>query len=290
MDSSWIADIEFERMCICKRIAKKLLINPLANYLPATWLKDWLRKGESELAHANWKDPGGWRSMVISYEGDPQKMWDRILVKGGTIPTALRNRRKLAGRLLARLLDESQQHPAHALCLGAGPGHIITDAMLEAEKPCHATLVDISNDAFEYGHRIAERKGLLDSVKFIHGDVRDVKDMLTERVDVVKMIGICEYLQDDQIISIAEALREIMPNGSSIVFNSISKRHGTDRFFRRVFGLNMIHRTPEQLEALFEKAGFGDFVEHIEPLKVYHVIVGKMKNARGSEEATQCPM
>ena len=289
MDSSWIADIEFERQGVCRRVAKKILINPLANHLPANWLKDWLRKGQSELANSNWNDPGGWRSMVISYEGNPPKAWDRILVKGGTIPMALRNRRRLASRLLAQLLDESQHHPAHALCLGAGPGHIITDAMLKAEKPCHATLVDISNDAFEYGRRVAEEKGMLDSVKFIHGDVRDVKDMLSDRVDVVKMIGICEYLQDDQIISIAEALREIMPNGSSIVFNSISKQHGTDRFFRRVFGLHMIHRTPQQLEELFEKAGFGDFVEFSEPLKVYHVIVGKMKNPRGSEESTQCP-
>lgn len=289
MDSSWIADIEFERLSICRHIAKKLLINPLANHLPARWLKDWLRKGQSELAHSNWQDPGGWRSMVISYEGNPKKAWDRILVNGGTIPMALRNRRKLAARLLSRLLDESQHHPAHALCLGAGPGHIISDAMFEAEKPCHATLVDISNDAFEYGRKVAKEKGMLDSVKFIQGDVRNIKDMLTDRVDVVKMIGICEYLQDGQIVSIAEALREIMPNGSSIVFNSISKRHGTDRFFRRVFGLHMIHRTPKQLEALLEKAGFGDFVELSEPLNVYHVIVGKMKSARGSEEPKKCP-
>ncbi|MCK5114005.1 MAG: class I SAM-dependent methyltransferase [Phycisphaerae bacterium] len=284
MDSSWIADIEFEQQSLSKRIAKKLVINPLANHLPAAWLKDWLRKGESELAHSNWKDPGGWRSMVISYEGNPPKAWDRILVKGGTIPMALRNRRKLAGRLISRLLDESQHHPAHALCLGAGPGHIITDAMLAAENPCHATLVDISNDAFEYGRKVADEKGMLDSVKFIQGDVRDVKDMLTDRVDVVKMIGICEYLQDDQIVAIAEALREIMPNGSSIVFNSISTKHGTDKFFRRVFGLHMIHRTPQQLQALLEKAGFGDFVEFSEPLNVYHVIVGKMKNSQGAEE------
>ena len=122
MDSSWIADIEFERMGVCKRIAKKLLINPLANHLPAKWLKDWLRKGESELAHANWKDPGGWRSMVISYDGNPKKMWDRILVGGGTIPMALRNRKRLAARLIARLIEQTEHDSAHVLCLGAGPG------------------------------------------------------------------------------------------------------------------------------------------------------------------------
>lgn len=271
----WINDIEFERLSPAAVLAKKLVINPLANYLPASWIKGWLRDGKSELALANWRDPGGWRSMVISYEGNPKRAWDRILVGGGTIPKALRNRRKLAARLLAGLIDQTP-HRAHALCLGAGPGHIITDAMGQAKNDSYATLVDISSDAFEFGHTVARDKGLLDRVRFIQGDVREVR--IDERVDLVKMIGICEYLQDEQITAIAEALGEIMPPGSGIVFNSISKKHGTDRFFRRVFGLNMIHRTPEQLQELLAPAGFGEFQVFPEPLGVYNVVVGKIKS------------
>lgn len=283
--NEWITNIKFETLSPVARLAKKILINPLANYLPAGFLRKLLKDGQSELALANWRDPGGWRSMVISYNGDPEKTWDKILVKGGTIPMALRNRRKLASRLIAKLLDASETHPAHALCLGAGPGHIISDAMLEADKPCHATLVDISSDAFDYGRQLAEEKGLLDRETFIQGDVRDVKDMLSDRVDVVKMIGICEYLEDDQIVSIAQALGEIMPAGAAIVFNSISKRHGTDRFFRRVFGLNMIHRTPEQLQTLLAPAGFNEFTTFAEPLGVYHVVVGRITPTDPKTEA-----
>ena len=268
-------NIEFETLGACKRALKKLIINPLANNLPPRMLKKFMADGKSELALANWKDPGGWRSMVISYHGKPEKLWDRILVKGGTIPMALRNRRKLAAAYIACLLDEAENRPAHALCLGAGPGHIITDAMLSASKECRATLVDISSDAFDYGMKLAEEKGLSDKVQFIQGDVRDVKDQLTERVDVVKMMGICEYLSDQQIVSIAKAVADIMPMGASLVCNSISDRHGTDRFFRRVFGLHMIHRTPEQLQCLFEQAGFSDWFVQVEPLKVYHVMVAK---------------
>ena len=276
-------NIEFERIGPMTRVVKKLLINPMANYLPAGMLKKFLRDGKSQLALANWRDPGGWRSMVISYEGNPEQTWDRILVKGGTIPMALRNRRKLAAALIAHLLDESSHRPAHALCLGAGPGHIITDAMLMAEKECKATLVDISSDAFDYGKQLAEQKGLSDNVRYIKGDVRDVKGEITERVDVVKMMGICEYLTDDQIISIAEALSEIMPEGAAVVFNSISRRHGTDRFFRRVFGLHMIHRTPAQLQDLFSTAGFGDYQVFGEPLGVYDVVTGRILKHHGED-------
>jgi 2-polyprenyl-3-methyl-5-hydroxy-6-metoxy-1,4-benzoquinol methylase len=283
---AWVKDIEFERLSLAARLAKKILINPLANYLPAGLLKKFLRDGQSELALANWRDPGGWRSMVISYGGNPEKTWDRILVKGGTIPMALRNRRRLAGRLIARLIDDVDHEPVHVLCLGAGSGMIIADAMAQAKKNSEATLVDISSDAFDFGRQHAEEMYLSGRMKFVQGDVRDVAGMLEKRVDLVKMIGICEYLQDEQIVSIVQAIAEVMPVGASIVFNSISRRHGTDRFFRRVFGLNMIHRNPEDLQALLKPAGFGEFVTFAEPLGVYNVVVGKMTAEKESSFQT----
>lgn len=288
---SWVNDIKFETLSTGAKIAKKILINPIANYLPASWFKKWLADGQSELALANWRDPGGWRSMVISYENNPSTTWDKLLINGGTIPMALRNRKKLATRLIARLIDDLDHSPAMLLGLGAGPAMIIADAMKEAKKDSRATLVDLSSDAFDFGRQNAEKLGIADRMKFIQGDVRDVAPTLTERIDIVKLIGICEYLQDDQIIAIAKSLAQIMPKGSSVVFNSIYNTHGTDRFFRRVFGLNMIHRSAEDLQALLKPVGFGEFEKFTEPLGVYDVVVGKMcvdnsKVGSGKKEAT----
>ena len=66
-----IMDIAFERLSLTRRLMKRALIDPLSNYLPASWLRALLRFGKSELAASNWTDPGGWRSMVISYDGAP---------------------------------------------------------------------------------------------------------------------------------------------------------------------------------------------------------------------------
>ncbi|MBN1942391.1 MAG: methyltransferase domain-containing protein [Phycisphaerae bacterium] len=277
---NWTADIEFERIGPLMRLVKKFIFNPLANHLPAQWWRTWLREGQSELALANWNDPGGWRSMVISYEGNPEKTWDRMLVKGGTVPMALRNRRRLTARLCARLIDQAGHDPAHAMCLGAGPGLTIMDAMQAAKKNSFATLVDISSDAFDYGQAEAKRRGLADRVKYIQADVRDVKQMLDRPVDLVELIGICEYLDDEHIVSIVQALGTMMDPGTAVVFNSISDRHGTDRFFRNVFGLHMHHRSPEQIEALLKPAGFGEFRHFPEPLGVYTVVVGTKSAAR----------
>ncbi len=272
---SWVEDIPFERVGPVARAIKAAVTNPLANYLPAGFIRALLRFGKSELAAANWADPGGWRSMVISYDGRPTQIADRILVGSGTMPMALRNRRRLAGRLLARLIDQSSSNPAHVLCLGAGPGRIIIDALHEARRPSRATLVDLSADAFEYGLKLAAEAGVADRVRYLQGDVRDVQQMLEVPPDVVKMIGICEYLDDELIVDIASAVAAVMPDGAPIVFNSLSNRHGTDRFFRRVFGLHMIHRSPAQLQELMSRAGFGNFVSIPEPLRVYHVLVGR---------------
>jgi hypothetical protein len=275
MEATWTADIEFERCGLLKRVLKTVLVDPVANYAPAGWLRGLLRFSKSELAAANWADPGGWRSMVISYEGHPSQIADKVLVRGGTMAMALRNRKRLAGRVLAGLIDDSQEWPVHVLCLGAGPGHIITDAMAQAKRHSFATLVDLNSDAFEYGQRIAEEKGVGDQVRFIEGDARHVREMLEYPPHMVKMIGICEYLTDGQITDIASAVAEVMPPGAPIVFNSLSKAHKCDRFFRRVFGLHMNHRSPEELQELMGLGAFGDFVSIREPLGVYHVVVGR---------------
>jgi predicted RNA methylase len=272
---AWTRDLEFETLGPVARWSKKLLINPIANYLPASITRALLRLGKSELAQANWADPGGWRSMVISYEGKPRQLADKILVGGGTIPMALRNRRRLAGRILARLIERCDSQPAHVLCLGAGPGMIIMPAMLEAESDSRATLVDLSADAFEFGRSQAERAGLTDRIRFIQADVRDVQAHLDQPPDIVKMLGICEYLTDAQIVTIASAAAEVMAPDAAIVYNTICPKHGTDRFFRRVFGLHMNHRSCEQLELLMRQAGFEHFQAVCEPLGVYHVVVAR---------------
>jgi len=284
---SWVNDIDFERLSPLRRGVKLAIINPIANYAPAGMVKGLLRFGKSELASANWNDPGGWRSMVISYEGKPRQLADKVLVGGGTIPMALRNRKRLGARLLARLIDETDHEPARVLCLGAGPGQIIIDAMRQAKHKVLATLVDLSGDAFDYGRELARKAGLQDNVRFVQGDVRDnLEHVLDDPPDVIKMLGICEYLTDEQITDIVSSVSEVAPPGAAIVFNSLCKRHGTDRFFRRVFGLHMNHRSPAHVQCLVAAGGFDHFVSIPEPLGVYHVIVGRRSPA-GAADASK---
>jgi len=273
--AEWVSGVEYERHGPVRRLLKAVLFNPFANYFPSSLMRKLLKLTESELAAANWKDPGGWRSMVISYEGHPKQFADKILVGAGSVPTALRNRRRLSTRLLASLIDHVDSDTPHVLCLAAGPGITAIDALSEATKPAHSTLVDISPDAFDYGCTYAAEKGVVDRIRYVLGDVRDIDDLLETPPHIVTMIGICEYLTDQMIFEIAKAAAGVMPPGTAILFNSIANAHGTDRFFRRVFGLNLNHRSVDHLQGVIGEAGFGQFAAFPEPLGVYNVIVGR---------------
>ncbi len=281
------SDINFERHGSVRKILKRSMVNPLANYLPAGLLRGLLRFGKSELAAANWTDPGGWKSMIISYTGRTSQVADILLLAGGTLHMALRNRRRLAGKMLSELIDSSSSKKPHLLSLGAGPGQIILDALSQAKSPAEATMVDLNPEASDYGRQLAADAGLEDRIYYIVGDVRDVSEMLSKPPDVVVMLGICEYLTDHQISSIAKTVSEVMPHGSSIVFNSISPAHGTDRFFRRIFGLHMNYRTPQELQKLIGEGGFGEFASIPEPLNVYHVVVGQRQKIYTRQENTE---
>ena len=107
----WVSDLPFERIGWLRRILKAAIVHPFANRFPAPALKATLVALRSELAAANRTDPGGWRSMVVSYDGRPKQFADKLLVLLGTMPMALRNRRRLGGRVIARLIDAASREP-----------------------------------------------------------------------------------------------------------------------------------------------------------------------------------
>jgi hypothetical protein len=122
-------------------------------------------------------------------------------------------------------------------------------------------------------------------MSFVCGDARDIKTYLSEPPAVVKMLGLCEHLTDRQIVDIAGSVAAVMPAGAPILFNNITRRHGNDRFLRRVFGVHMTYRSVEEISGLMRAAGFDNFTIHREPLGVYHVIVGHRAGAAAPRAA-----
>ena len=183
------ADVAFERFSPARRLLRRVLVNPLANYAPAGVFKALLHLGKSELAAANWANPGDWKSMVISYHSHCRQIADRILVSAGAMPMALRNRKRLASLIIADLLERSGSPSPHVLSLGGGPGWIIMDALSQAPPAAHATLVDLSAEAIAFGRRMAEQRGMLDRARFVQADAHDLRQHLHYKFALTQNLG-----------------------------------------------------------------------------------------------------
>ena len=278
MNSSITLDEEFERISGFKKTLKTVFVNPWINHLiPRRMLKDFLKNSKCRLLRRSFKDPGGWKSMCVAYENNrPLGLIDKIVCEMGMFPMGLRNRKRLVSGIMAGLFDS---YPAHEIVnvveVGAGCGHNVQEAMRRCRhKNVHAYCIDLADEAFGYGRYMARNYGHADRINFIAGDVLDIDQLIEVKPNVVTTIGILEYLTDEQILEILRVLHGEMPEGASIVANSIYNNHGTDRFLRTILNLHIIYRTTEDVERLMEMAGFSDFSVEEEPLGVYTIITG----------------
>lgn len=273
IETETVRHIGFESPSKVQKILKNIS-DPIVNNVPAFLMKAIL-SFRCETTKLSWEDPGGWKTMLMYYNNKPKYFADRIITKCSAIGMGLRNRRKMAASIIADCIDKSSKKDPHVVCLGAGPGTIISDVLKICNKPdAVATLVDRNSNSFEYGRQRAIDLGLENRMKWITTEATDTAGWILEKeTDILKMIGICEYLSDDKIKDIITEASNFMPVGSKVVVNSISDIHGNDKFFRRVLGVNLNYRTPKQIIELFEEIGFRCNCIQEDPTGIFSVIV-----------------
>jgi len=268
---------DFEAQSPTARIAKAFFIDPLMNYvLPRKWLMYYAKKYPDSMLGQAHADPGGWRSMRRAYEQDSSTDWFAF-VNGlvSTLPRALRNRKRLAVRMIAEILDAAEGEDFHIVGVGSGMGSNVIEGMeASGNKRVEACLVDRNSEPFEHGKLLAVRHGVAERVRFLEGDARDIESMAGWHPELVTLIGIVEYLKDDEVLGLLEAIGGAMEKGGRVIVNSMSRRYGTMRFLRRMFDLHFMHRTPAEVCELLVAKGFRVIEAHKEPLGVYHLLVG----------------
>jgi len=272
-----VADQDYERIGLCTKITKLLFLNPLINYLvPRKMLRDFLYNCGSPMARASIDDPGGWRSMVIAYENpEPVNKVDKAIMRLGSFPMGLRNRKRMAVSMLKELLDENA-HLDNLVAIGAGAAHNVLEAIASSDHDSiRAFCIDLNADAFGHGREMADKLGLIDRVDYIHGNAVDVHDLISVPPQLVTCIGIIEYLTDEQVVDIFKAMHGASGDHAFLLANSIANTHGTDRFLRTIFKLNLHYRTPEHVTELMEKGGYRVKNRCSEPMKIYNIMVAR---------------
>lgn len=271
--------MQFEVLPWSQRAAK-LVVDPLRNYLlPASFWRRVMRRSKSPLIAESLLRPGSWQSMRIVYANDPPvDLFDRMAVRYNPISMATRNRRKLIVARLTEILKSHAGDPRLSIIgVGAGPGLHVQEAICRSgidRTRVKAYLIDRDSDAFEYGRECAKDRGIESCVSFVQGDAREIRRVLPDVApQVVKVVGLLEYLTDDQALDLLRALRDVMVAGGQILTHGMVDRCNTAPFVARTFGLKHVHRTGPHVRKLLESAGFGTVEMCEEPLKIYPILI-----------------
>ncbi len=273
--------IELERPTMAQRIGSALL-NPAKNYaLPVSWLIGLLRRSTGPLLAESFARPGGWRSMEIIYRNDePQDWLDRQALRDNPISMASRNRLKIISQRLATLVTQyGASETVTILGIGAGPGRHVQSAIVKSGiDPARVTahLVDLDDDAFDYGRALAADLGIASSIHFQQGDARSIRTSLPGvQVQIVKLVGLVEYLTDEQFLDLLAAVKSVMSNDATLITHGFVDAFQTRRFLARVFNLRHQRRSAEQMTTLLRSAGFRVIETITEPVGVYPILTAK---------------
>lgn len=276
-----IDGLQFEVMPVAQRVIKTV-VDPLRNrLLPASMLKRMANRSQSPLIQESLIRPGGWRSMNIVYENRRPVDWmDRMAVRYNPISMASRNRRKLVTAKLTELLKALQDEPKiQLLGIGAGPGLHLQDSVVRAGLPpekVRISLIDLDSDAFEFGSLCAKERGLQDSVEFVQGDAREIRRVLPDvSPHVVKIVGLLEYLTDEQALQLLNAMRDVVRPDGRLLTHGLVDRYNAAPFLARTFGLKHFHRTEHDVQSLLNSAGFATVSVHHTPMQIYPVLIAR---------------
>lgn len=277
-----IDNIEYEQFNPFQRCMKRFIFNPLINHvLPPSFLKSVLSKSKSELAHESLKAPGNWKCMQISYDNKPPRdLIDRFVLVMGSFPAGLRNRKKMS---VAMINDLLQRYKAKPNIILVGIGSARADNALEAirvsglKNKVKAFFFDLDDAAMEPGRQLAREMKLDQHVQYIQADANLIKNHLPDNADLLKLIGIIEYLTDEQILELLKVGYKNLHPGGTVITHSIEPHHGITPFLKKVFGLDLMYRTPDHVKKLLNDAGFEILDEKREPLGIYTMISGIKK-------------
>ena len=259
--------------------ARKLLYHgttPLRNYLvPASALKKLLSRSKSPLIQEFFANPGGWRAMEVIYDNQPPlDFFDRMALIQPVAVDA-RNRRRFVIQQLLSWFEEAKQDSSICLLgIGTGPAlELLEAASQRPRQHIEIYAVDLDDSAFDYGLERARAQGLEDSICYIKGDARQLNLHLQQKQpQIVTLIGLIEYLSDSEVIDLLQAVAAVTEPGSHLLTHGFQDPYRTQPFFQRVFGMQIIQRTGQEVVDLLERAGFQNATIEMTPLEIYPMV------------------
>lgn len=193
---------------------------------------------------------------------------------------AVRNRLRLVKQELRQAILSLSKDEIHIMSLGSGSARAVIEVLAEMKnqnngKNYTATLVDKSKSALEYSKRLAEERGVSENLTPVKGMLEEfVKNGQNCPPDIVEMVGILDYFDDDIAIEVISEIYKLLPPGGILITCNICE-NSERMFLTYVLRWPMVYRGKKELCEILTRAGFVHSQVIFEPLGIHGLSIGK---------------
>ena len=198
---------------------------------------------------------------------------------------AVRNRLRLTKREITKAVMAVSQskNELEFLSIASGSARSVIEALSEIKKDnfvkINVSFLDKNPDALEYSKKLVEdtiKDGKF-SFRWLNDTAsRFVNHFENKKVDIVEMLGLLDYFNDEKVLNLLRLIYEKLSGGGFLVTANSDNNHER-RCLTNVVGWKMIYRSASELASLAVKAGFKP--ENIravyEPLKIHSILIAR---------------
>lgn len=226
------------------------------------------------------------------YKKDIKKMYEKIsnaVWLNTNNSKAVRNRLKIVNHEISSRLKElvaSDKEEISIVSIAAGSARAVIEALeanVTKDKKISITFIDKSDSALEYSKNLLSTKEFSKlpnySFKWISDTVNGFLDKNTEKFDIVEMVGLMDYFEDDRARIIFQKINNNLKQDGVFITANIND-NSEKKFVTKAIGWPMIYRSAEHIGRLVHEAGFPhtDIEVYYEPLKIHSIIIARRKS------------
>jgi CRP-like cAMP-binding protein/SAM-dependent methyltransferase len=175
---------------------------------------------------------------------------------------AVRHRRALLAAEIVATVRAKAPGPARVACLASGPAREVFDAFaaLDDKRALSATLLDIDLQALAHVEQERARQRLAAQVTLVNENLIALflgrGRTVLEPQDLIYSIGVTDYLPDRLLVKLLDFCARSLAPGGRVIVGNFHPRNTAREFMDHVLEWNLIHRTEEDMNRLFEASDF----------------------------------
>lgn len=278
-------DVDYEKVCLGRRIFNHLFWFPFINCLPKGF-GSWLFAHSSKRTSLARKYAKTYKALELIYDYNGLSLNDNGVLDGFFSylwesnmlnAYAVRNRLKLVKKELKGIVQEKKgHHKVKILSLASGSARAVIEVIAELDdRDVEVRLVDISRSALCYSKELARKYGVADKITWFRASARDVERFCNDwNPDIVEMVGLMDYLDSREAVEIITKIHKCLNRNGTLIISNVTN-NPERRFVREIANWDMTYRDPHELCRLLAEGGFNNHHYRIvyEPTLIHAVAI-----------------